>query len=121
MEFTASLANRAIGVIRRGQARARDVRQQTPLTPQDGAPLLIMGSGVISRDNEERRESGAVTVAGQDTTRLRSRERAATRERVRQTPVRSCCGPDVPISTTVTFAATSRCAAVEPSSGLRAG
>jgi hypothetical protein len=60
-------------------------------------------------------------VAGHDTTRLRSRERAGTRERVRQTRVRSCCGPDVPISTTVTFAATSRCAAVDPSSGLRAG
>jgi hypothetical protein len=33
-----------------------------------------MGSGVISRDNEERRGiRGGVTVAGQDTTRLRSR------------------------------------------------
>jgi hypothetical protein len=81
-----------------------------------------MGSGVIkSRQLGSGVGIRAVTVAGHDTTRLRSRERAGTRERVRQTRVRSCCGPEVLISTTVTFAATSRCAAVDPSSGLRAG
>jgi hypothetical protein len=55
MEFTASLANRAIGVIRRGQALEPVTFVKNTVDSQDGVPLLSMGSRVISRDNEERR------------------------------------------------------------------